>query len=151
MEASRALTIKRSSSWDVCGSCPSVVNLCPIGLLLTGWSSNRAQLFSQKYDPDLRSLTSHWSGPWKHPWAWLMKVSMGLGLRHFLRKLIFNMAHTLDLMVPASKNLTVWAKIYGGHYRGPCRTLPTQSDVWMQGPIKSSACAMLKIFFLKNV
>ena len=31
----------------------------------------------------------------------------------------FYMVHALDLMVPASKNLTVWAKSYGGPYRRP--------------------------------
>ena len=25
-----------------------------------------------------QELQSHWSGPWKHLWGWLMKVSTGL-------------------------------------------------------------------------
>ena len=46
-----------------------------------------------------------------------MKDYMGLGLRHL--KKIFNMVHAFDLMVPASKNLTVWAKSEGGPELGP--------------------------------
>ena len=45
-----------------------------------------------------------------------MKVFMGLGLRHLKQ---INMAHTLDLMVPASKNLTVWQSPEGGLQGGP--------------------------------
>ena len=51
----------------------------------------------------------------------------------------------------AAKNLTLWAKSEGGlegppqgggrgSRRAPCRTLPTQSDFWMQGPL-SPVCA----------
>ena len=58
------------------------------------------------------------------------------------------MLHALDLMVPASKDLTEWEKSYGGPYGGPTgppplpppgvalwdplRTLPTGSDFGLQ-------------------
>ena len=41
------------------------------------------------------------------------------------------MVHTLDLMVPASKILTVWAKSYGGPEGGP-EGPPRWGDFWMK-------------------